>query len=416
MKSLDKIVQVLVVILFTLGFTYGQNPTQDQNKEVTLKIKEKNGTKTTTLSIKSDDGTVQDFEWEGEHIPSEIQQKLDDQKIDLNIQEEPVIVEKTITEKIITEKTNGTERKIVKVIIKDDNGEQIMEWEGDEDMPEEMQEKIESLEALHGEPGTTNKIVIRSGNGEEKVFEWQGEDMPEEILNQLHENELDEILEIDVTKNNTPKAFLGVALAQSIEKTIENEIENTISKIEVADVVAGSGSEAAGLLKGDQIIAVNSEEVVDAEDVISKLEPFSPGDIVPVKIVRNDLEMTLNITLTERTSQPIHTKKEITIKKEIKEIPDTKPEVKSSSSLQIRELKIHPNPSKEILNVSFKGLAAPLHISLTDLEGKLLLEQKIDNFNGHYQDELNLTGLPKGALIITFEQKDKKHSEKVIRQ
>jgi hypothetical protein len=57
-----------------------------------------------------------------------------------------------------------------------------------------------------------------------------------------------------------------------------------------------------------------------------------------------------------------------------------------------------------------------LHISLTDLEGKLLLEQKIDNFNGHYQDELNLTGLPKGALIITFEQNGKKHSEKVIRQ
>ena len=126
--------------------------------------------------------------------------------------------------------------------------------------------------------------------------------------------------------------------------------------------------------------------------------------------------MTLNVALTERTSQPVHEKKEITIKREIKDIPASDPDVKSITSLQIRELKIHPNPSKEILNVSFKGLAAPLQISLQDLQGKLLLEQKIENFNGTYQDEINLSGLPKGALIITFEQNGKKHSEKIIRQ
>lgn len=416
MNTLYKVIQILFVTLFTLNVTSGQSSDQGQSKEVTVKVNEQNGTKTTNLSIKSADGTIQDFEWEGEQIPTEIQQKLDDQQIDLNIQEEPVIMEKTITEKIITEKTNGTEKKIVKVIIKDDSGEQIMEWEGDDDMPEEMRKKIESLEELDGDSKATNKVIIRKGTGEEKVFEWEGEDMPEEIQNQFHENQLDEILQIDVNQNHTPKAFLGVALAQTVEKTIENEVENRTHKIEVADVVAGSGAEAAGLLKGDQIIAVNNQEVKDAREVITMLEPFNPGDIVPVTIIRDDAKMTLNVQLTERTSQPVHQEKEITIEKEIKEIPASEPEVKSSSSLQIRELKIHPNPSKELLNVSFKGLAAPLHISLQDLQGKLLLEQKIEDFDGHYQDEIDLAGLPKGALIITFEQNGKKYSEKVIRQ
>ncbi|MBK8503945.1 MAG: PDZ domain-containing protein [Saprospiraceae bacterium] len=411
-----RIVQILLVTIFTLGLTYAQRSDQDHNKEVTVTVNEKNGTKTTTLSIKSGDGTVQDFEWQGDQMPSEIQQKLDDQKIDLNIQEESTIVEKTITEKIITEKKNGTEKKIMKVIIKDDNGEKIIEWEGDEEMPEEMRQKIEALEALGGEPGNTNKIVIRKGNGEEKVFEWEGEDMPEEIQNQLKENELDEILQIDVSKSQESKAFLGVALAQTVEKLIENEVESSSTKIEITEVIGGSGAESAGLLKGDQITAVNNLDVHEANEVVNNLDQFKPGDIVPITILRDRQEMTLNVKLTERTSQPVHQKKEIIIEKEVKEIPAVDPEVKSINSLQIRELKIHPNPSKEILNVSFKGVAAPLIISLQDLQGKLLLEQKIENFNGHYQDELNLSGFPKGALIITFEQNGKKHSEKIIRQ
>ena len=214
MNGLHKITRILFVVTASFSLVFGQSSDQAPNKEVTMTVHEKNGTKTTTLSIKSNDGTIRDLEWEGDQIPSEIQQELDDQKIDLSIENEPVIVEKTITEKIVKEKVNGTERKMVKVIIRDDSGEQITEWEGDDQMPEDIRKKIESLEEQIGESGS-NKIVIRNGTGEEKVFEWEGEDMPAEIQNQLHEIQLDEILQIDVAKNQPEKAFLGVALAQN---------------------------------------------------------------------------------------------------------------------------------------------------------------------------------------------------------
>jgi S1-C subfamily serine protease len=97
-----------------------------------------------------------------------------------------------------------------------------------------------------------------------------------------------------------PGPFLGV-------RTIDlNDVQSAIlDRFEVdveagafiADVVAGSGADEAGLEAGDVIVAIDGHDVRSATDVGAIIADLEPGDRVSIRLERNGRERTIGATL-----------------------------------------------------------------------------------------------------------------------
>ncbi len=392
-----------------------QTTNKPKNREINVAVEIENGIRHTTLSLKSGDEDARDFKWEGEEMPVHIRQQLDDLQIDVEtlFHDEKLVLENTTREEIRT-----TNEKTIKVIIRDHSGEKVMEWEGDEEMPEEIKKEIEKIKNQEDNPTNLNKIIIRSSDGEEKIFEWEGNEIPEDITKELHESELGELLRSDLSKGKQHRASLGLALALNIEKTIENNVEYTNQSVVIADVITGSGAEIAGIKKDDRLISVNGITIENPKQVVEIINELQPGDIVPLTIDRDSEIINVNVTLTEAVHHVLKQEKQIVIKKEINKNPGLKedPVFSPEQTLTLEDLKIHPNPSNGQLQISFTSEAAPLTITITDVTGKNLIEKKVDLFDGVYQDQFDLQTFPKGPVFIHIGQNGKNHSEKIIHQ
>jgi S1-C subfamily serine protease len=88
-------------------------------------------------------------------------------------------------------------------------------------------------------------------------------------------------------------AFLGIATAESADGL---EVVNVVEKNSRGEVTAAKG---AGITKGDILLAIGETELKKPADVRAALAPFSAGDKVTVKLVRNGSPLDLSLTLTE---------------------------------------------------------------------------------------------------------------------
>jgi len=93
------------------------------------------------------------------------------------------------------------------------------------------------------------------------------------------------------------RALLGVNI-----KEIDAEFakENKLDKIEgvyIAEVTEGGAAKAAGIKKGDIIIAINSRKVNSFSELQEQIGKQRPGDQVSVNIKRDGTEKTFNVTL-----------------------------------------------------------------------------------------------------------------------
>jgi serine protease Do len=72
--------------------------------------------------------------------------------------------------------------------------------------------------------------------------------------------------------------------------------------IRVTSVAKNSPAQAAGLLEGDVIEAMDDREVRDFDGLAGRIERLSPGSVVHMQVRRGDESLRLEATLTERTN------------------------------------------------------------------------------------------------------------------
>jgi len=82
--------------------------------------------------------------------------------------------------------------------------------------------------------------------------------------------------------------------------------------------------------------------------------------------------------------------------------------------LELEHFEAYPNPASDLLKLSFKADAAPVSIRIIDGIGKTVYKEKLKNFDGNYEKEIGLQGIPEGALVLIIEQNDKVYTEKVM--
>ncbi|MEL6925145.1 MAG: TonB family protein, partial [Bacteroidota bacterium] len=103
-------------------------------------------------------------------------------------------------------------------------------------------------------------------------------------------------------------------------------------------------------------------------------------------------------------------------------LESTTPDVKTDKSamvakqLQLESFRAFPNPTENLLNVKFQSAASPVIVTLTDITGKEIFRESLNNFNGSFDREINVTNAAKGTLLLTIFQNEKVFTSKVVRQ
>ncbi len=240
------------------------------------------------------------------------------------------------------------------------------------------------------------------------------------------------------------KAVLGVVLREA-----GGDNGATIDR-----VFDGSGADKAGLKEGDIILKIDNKKITDVESAIEVLSGHKINDQVRIVYLRSGESEKTNVTLGKCTeemcmpswksmnsigneiSRDIDVKMREQIKEGTSEIKEEALKLKElarelkkeiememrtednsgpsvSESLELRYLAGYPNPSQGQLKVQYSGNKGPIQVSVIDLNGKELYSEKVPDFNGKYEREINLEHT-KGTVILKITQGEKSIQEKII--
>ena len=92
----------------------------------------------------------------------------------------------------------------------------------------------------------------------------------------------------------TDRATIGVMLS-----TVTQTDGRRTPGLYISEVLKGTGAENAGLKAGDRIIAVDGQEADTYEKLSRYLKGKNIGDTISLTIIRDEKEMTVNVTLGE---------------------------------------------------------------------------------------------------------------------
>jgi len=144
---------------------------------------------------------------------------------------------------------------------------------------------------LNGEIIGINTMIVRGGFGSSAVAEGLGFSIPSNTV-QLISQQI-------IAQGYFARPYLGVrwqAITPSIAKRYDLKTEWGAY---VTEVSMGSPADKAGLQRGDIILSIG-EQAIDAEhSFVNILFAYQPGDQVSVTVLRDEDEVSLEVTLGE---------------------------------------------------------------------------------------------------------------------
>ena len=214
------------------------------------------------------------------------------------------------------------------------------------------------------------------------------------------------------------KPFLGVYLSRS------HDDDGNGSRL--TSVIEGTGAEKAKLQADDRIIKMNGTSISNTKEAIKFIKSKKPGDKVRILLVRDGQEKTIRATLGSYADSPQAKWKMAVLEEHCNR---ESPEEPVNNNDNVREepqettpatvekaavMEVFPNPTSDIVNIKFEGEKAPLTISLVSLDGKQMYTKTIDNFDGNYNGQLDLSKYPAGVYFVHLQQNEKQLSKQVV--
>jgi serine protease DegQ len=100
------------------------------------------------------------------------------------------------------------------------------------------------------------------------------------------------------------RGWFGVEVADITPELAESlGLKGTRGAI-VGAIERGSPAEKGGMKLGDVIVAVNGKAVGDVSSALAAIAEMAPGKAVPVKVVRRNQELNLDIMVGKRRPRP----------------------------------------------------------------------------------------------------------------
>jgi membrane-associated protease RseP (regulator of RpoE activity) len=179
----------------------------------------------------------------------------------------------------------------------------------------------------------------------------------------------------------------------------------------ISDFTELSAAKEAKMTVGDVITSVNGVSVKSHQDVWDEIAKYKPKQIVTVAYLRGNEPMRINATL--KSCKP---KEEsvIVVPKTQEELGNINVNPNASKALKLETFSASPNPTQDMVNISFRGEAVPTSVSLYDLSGKVLFQQTLNDFNGDYNQRFDLNAYTKGVVVVQVLQGEKVFAKQIV--
>ena len=266
-----KRILILLVGIFLIGMTPSQAQTTKEVKKVVIKKKVNKDGKVSVETIEAEgaeadalikkmkeDGDLEDIEIEMDGNKKVVKKKM--KKGDVRIikskgADKEMKMEKEI-EVEVTADDDG-EEKIYVIKIDDGDGEKVIEWKGDGEMPEEMKKYLKDgnmeIHMDEDHEGGEHRVTVFVGE--------EDEDMPKVTVR------------------------MGVELSPSE------------SNVKVMNVMADSAAEKGGLKIGDIITEIDGFHIGSYKNLMERLSQHKVGDKISVRYIRDNKAATAEIEL-----------------------------------------------------------------------------------------------------------------------
>jgi hypothetical protein len=201
---------------------------------------------------------------------------------------------------ITSEIKDGKNVEKYKIFKKEGDGQKVIEWDGEGEMPEELEKELKNININRNFDGENmeisidaeieegiddrQKIVIRNGDEGRKRNRMMWIDKDDKSFFPERTRGFD----VKSEKPNTNKASLGVM------------IDDTDYGVVIDDMVDGSAAASAGLRRGDIILKISDTYIFTSNGLLEALKPYNPNDKVKVKYIREGKEKSTNVVLKSR--------------------------------------------------------------------------------------------------------------------
>lgn len=186
--------------------------------------------------------------------------------------------------------------------------------------------------------------------------------------------------------------------------------------VRVTGIVDGTPAKEGGVQPGDVIISLDDVPVNSHVELLRERNKHKPGDAFLLTVLREGSE--LNIAAQFKNC-PKDAETSVVEKVEIisADEPEPKKEEKplnQNNPLRLEKLDLYPNPTAGPLNVTFEAEAVPTTVRITDVAGKTVYQNVIEQFSGYFSERINLEGNTPGTYVLSIEQNGKAVSKKIV--
>lgn len=218
-----------------------------------------------------------------------------------------------------------------------------------------------------------------------------------------------------VLKEMEGSPFLGVYMTNVSEEQGGGAL--------ITAVIDGTQAAQTTLRGGDKIVKFNGEVVNSHPDASRMILNTKPNDPVQLEVLRGDKIVQIAAIMGSLTSQPTNRAKAAvlaetcTLQEGEEPVEPVTPQATTSPSLEVAattNLSLFPNPSNDYVNLVYEGQEGALVVSITTLDGKSLYDQKVPEFKGVYQEQIDLNNFPAGIYVVYITQGELRTSKQLI--
>lgn len=189
------------------------------------------------------------------------------------------------------------------------------------------------------------------------------------------------------------KVFIGVY-------TKNNRDDN--GGVRVTKIIENTAAADMDLQQDDIIIEIDKVEVNSQPDLVIERDQNEPGDYFKLTIIRDGKRKTVRGQFKECEKET----------PAIEEIPEIN--TPGNGSLQLNRFEAYPNPTLGEVTIEFTAEPVPTTVRITDVTGKVVYEESLQNFDGVYKKEIKLRRAAPGNISLSVIQNNQAISKKLL--
>jgi S1-C subfamily serine protease len=202
------------------------------------------------------------------------------------------------------------------------------------------------------------------------------------------------------TERDPCKVFIGVYTTDHAEEG---------RGVRVTGVIDDTPAKQSGVQPGDVIVALDGQPVSTHIELLNERNRHKPGEDFTLSVLRDGVPMEIDATFKVcSTTVPTEEKVELLTEERKDEPTDI------NNALQIEVFEAYPSPTFGPLNVRFEAEAVPTIVRITDLSGRTVYVNTLNQFGGYFSERINLYGNAPGTYVLSVQQGEKISSKKIV--